>query len=118
MFISPVRSLRVMAHAEAVTHSCESPLLLQEPRGPFLAILRGSSSCVSGPQDLCICQQFFRLPSLSVRQLCLARGTCTTALMTAAVRLRAVARNQVPAAQRPLSLEEEMTRRLLEAPQC
>ena len=37
-FISPVRPLRVMAHAEAVTHSCESPLLLQEPRefnGPW-----------------------------------------------------------------------------------
>ena len=61
MFISPVRPLRVMAHAEAVTHSCESPMLLQGPRGPILALMRGSSSCESGPQDLCFCQQFSRL---------------------------------------------------------
>ena len=50
MFISPVRPLRVMAHAEAVTHSCESPLLLQGPRGPSLAFLRGSSSSRECPQ--------------------------------------------------------------------
>ena len=70
MDISPVRPPRVMAHAEAVTHSCESPLTLQGPRGLTLAVLRGSSSSRGGrqrpmmaPQTGAKCRRRLALPS-------------------------------------------------------